>query len=129
MKRVQMLRLPASVWPVLAVTLWLYFLGRTSGIAADFAVLHWSHLLYDAAQPCSLMNDLSDLIVMAIIHARRRAPWCQGGRSSLGAIVPTALLQLPFLLTFHWLFGAVTCHGLPPCSPSTGCTTSAALLH
>ena len=29
---------------------------RTSGIAADFAVWHWSHLLYDAAQ-CHVLSD------------------------------------------------------------------------
>ena len=59
---------------------------------------------------CYLMNDLSDVIVDA--DNPRKGGELLGAKEDesklRAAIVPTALLQLPFLLTFHWLFGAVT---------------------
>lgn len=95
------------------VTLWLYLLP-TGGRLELLPTLPFCIGLIYCTMPlnamCYLMNDLSDVIVDA--DNPRKGGELLGAKEDesklRAAIVPTALLQLPFLLTFHWLFGAVT---------------------
>lgn len=95
------------------VTLWLYLLP--TGGRADLLV-QWPFLagLAYCTLPlnlmCYLMNDLADVEVD--VDNPRKGGDLLGAKEDVGrlraAVLPAAILQLPFLLAFSWLCGAAS---------------------